>query len=220
MFSKSLISLSLVAPVVIGLMASSVQANNIINNGTFATGPTTPVTPNDWQYGGGAIWDNSNPFTGSHDAYLNNTAEANNANVFQQTAFGSVTPGMQYTFSFESQFQGGVGAVGQAQFEFLNSTAGVIGNPTFYSLPTTTSGFGTAAGYQLSTEDITAPTGASAIFVSFNAITGAVSGSTAQAYIGEASLTPAATPEPATLGLLGVGALGFLVLRRRSIRCS
>jgi hypothetical protein len=214
MLFKSIISLGVAAPLVIGAMASMAGAN-IINNGSFVTGPTTPVTPNDWQYGGGATWDNSNPFTGSHDAFLNNTQEANNANVFQQTAFGSVTADTSYTFNYETEFQGGTGAVGQAQFEFLNSTGGVIGNPDFYSLPTTTSGFGTAAGYQLSSQNIIAPTGASAVFVSFNAVTGAVSGSTAQAYIGQVSLTPAATPEPATLGLLGVGSLGLLTVRRR-----
>jgi hypothetical protein len=216
MLSKSLISFGLVVPMAIGLVASAAQAANIVNNPDFATGPTNPPTPNDWQYNGGASWDNSNPFVGSHDANLNNTAEANNANISQQTAVGTITPGTTYTFSFYSQFTGvGAGFVGQAQIQFLNSSAGAIGAPTFVSMPLTTSGFGTAAGYQLSSVNVIAPTGASEAYINIGAITGAVAGSSAHAYVGEVSLEPAATPEPASVALLGLGAVGLLALRKR-----
>lgn len=199
--------------------AQMTRATNIINNSGFETAPTTPVTPNDWQYSSGASQDNSNPYSGSFEANLNNTTEATNANVFQQTAFGSVTAGTQYTFSFYSEFQGGNGGIAQAQIEFMPSGGGVIGAPTFINLPTTATGFGTAAGYQLTSQNITAPTGASAAFVSFNAITGAVTGSFSHAYIDNVSLAPPAlTPEPTSLGILAIGAAAsLLVLRRRRL---
>src|SRR5581483_8973123 len=104
----------------IGFSGASAQAQNVINNPGFETAPTVPVTPNDWQYSSGATQDGTNPHGGSFEAFLNNQAEANNVNVQQQTAVGSVTPGVQYTLSFFSEFQGANGGIGQAQFEFMN----------------------------------------------------------------------------------------------------
>lgn len=198
--------------------AGVASATNIINNPGFETPPTSPVTPNDWQYSpAGASRDNTNPYGGSsYEANLNNITEATNANVFQQTAFGTVTPGTQYTFSFYSEFQGASGGIGQAQLEFMNSTGGVLaGSPVFINLPNTTSNFGVPAGYQLTSQNFTAPTGASAIFVSFNATTGAVTGSVAHAYVDNVSFAPVSTPEPASLALLAVGGVALLALRRR-----
>ena len=197
--------------------AQLTRATNVINNPGFETAPTTPPTANDWQYSPGASQDNSNPYSGSFEADLNNTVQASNVNVFQQTAFGSVTPGTQYTHSFYSEFQGANGGIAQAQFEFMNSSAGILpGSPSFINLPTTSSNFGTPAGYQLTSQNFTAPTGASAVFLAFNAITGAVTGSFSHAYIDNVSLAPAApTPEPASLGILAIGAASLLVLRRR-----
>jgi len=217
MLSKSLYTFGLVVPMAMGLLASAAQASNVITNPNFATGPTNPPTPNDWQYGGGAAWDSANPYVaGSGDANLNNTAEGNNADVFQQTAVGTITPNTTYTFSFYSQFTGvGAGYVGQAQLQFLNSSAGALGAPTFVNFPATTSGFGTPAGYQLSSVNIVAPTGASEAYINLGAITGAVAGSSAHAYIGEVSLAPVATPEPASVALLGLGVVGLLALRKR-----
>ena len=199
--------------------AQMTRATNIINNPGFETAPTSPPTANDWQYAPGASQDNTNPYSGSFEADLNNTVEASNANVFQQTAFGSVTQGTQYTLSFYSEFQGANGGIAQAQFEFMNSTGGILpGSPSFINLPTTTSNFGTAAGYQLTSQNFTAPTGASAVFLSFNAITGATTGSVSHAYIDNVSLSPQApTPEPASLGILAIGAASLLVLRRRRL---
>lgn len=196
--------------------AGVASAANIINNPGFETGPTNPPTANDWQYNGGATWDTSNPYAGSGDANLNNTAEANNANVSQQTATGTITPGVEYTFSFYSEFTGvGAGFVGQAQLTFLNSSAGAVGSNTFVNFPLTTSGFGTAAGYQLSSVNVVAPTGASEAYVNLGAITGAVAGSSAHAYIDNVSLAPVSTPEPASLALLAIGGVALLALRRR-----
>jgi len=212
----SAIVLTAAAALVCG--AGVASATNIINNPGFETAPTTSPTPNDWQYSTGATQDNTNPYSGSFEADLNNTTEATNVNVFQQTAFGSVSAGTQYTFSFYSEFQGATGGIAQAQFEFMNSTGGILpGSPTFINLPNTTSNFGVPAGYQLTSQDFTAPTDASAVFVSFNAVTGAATGSVSHAYIDNVSLAPVSTPEPASLALLAIGGVAMLALRRRRV---
>ena len=192
------------------------SAGNILNNAGFESAPTTPPTANDWQYNGGAKWDTTNPYTGSAEANLNNTAEANNANVSQQTATGTITPGVNYNFSFYSEFTGvGAGFLGQAQLTFLTSAAAPVGPNTFVNFPTTTSGFGTQAGYQLSSVNVVAPAGASEAYVNLGAITGAVAGSSAHAYVDNVTLAPVSTPEPASLALLAIGGVAMLALRRR-----
>lgn len=203
---------------VLGCGAGVASASNVINNPGFETAPTTPVTPNDWQYSGSALRDSTNPYSGSFEANLNNTTEATNSSVFQQTAFGSVTGGTSYTLSFYSEFQGANGGIAQAQFEFMNSAGGILpGSPSFISLPTTTSNFGVPAGYALTSQNFTAPTGASAVFLAFNAITGAVTGSVSHAYVDNVSLAAVSTPEPASFAVLAIGAVSLLALRRRRV---
>lgn len=210
--------LAFVVACVIGFAAASTLAQNVINNPGFETAPTAPPTPNDWQYfGPGSGRDSTNPHNGSFEADLNNVTPGNNANVQEQTAFGSVTAGLQYTLSFYSEFQGVGGGIGQAQFEFMNSTGGILpGYPQFINLPTTASDFGIPAGYQLTTQEFTAPANASAVFLSFNAVTGANTGDTSHAYVDDVSVAAPAVPEPASLGVLGVGVVALLGRRRRS----
>lgn len=215
MLTKNILS-TCAAVCALGLCAQFTYATNIITNPGFETAPTTPPTPNDWQYNGGAAWDTSNPYSGSAEANLNNTVQGNNADVSQQSAVGTITPGTDYTFSFYSEFTGvGAGYVGQAQLSFLNSASAAVGAPTFVNFPTTNSGFGTQAGYQLSSVNVIAPTGASEAYVVLGAITGAVAGSSAHAYVDNVSLAPVATPEPTALGLFALGGVGLLLVNRK-----
>jgi hypothetical protein len=161
----------------------------------------------------GATHDSSNPHSGSYEANLNNVTPGSNVNVQQQTAIGTVTPGVEYTLSFYTEFQGVGGGVGQAQLEFMNSSGGILsGSPTFISLPTTATNFGTPAGYQLTSQDFTAPTDASEIFLSFNAVTGANNGDTSHVYVDDVSFAP--VPEPTSLTVLAAGSTIILGRRR------
>src|SRR3954447_21972735 len=99
--------------------AVALPATAQINNTGFENPPTVPVTPNDWQYNGlGSGRDSTNPHSGQFEANLNNVSQASNANVQQQTAFGSITPGTTYTLDFWAQADYGVAGIGQAQIGF------------------------------------------------------------------------------------------------------
>jgi hypothetical protein len=182
-----------------------------VNNGGFENPPTIPVTPNDWQYNGlGSGRDGTNPHSGSFEANLNNTTQASNANVQQQTAFGSIVPGTIYTLDFWAQADYGVGGLGQAQVAFLDSGAGILpGSPQFFNIPP-------SAGYVHYTQNYTAPVNSSALFLAFNSVTGAIAGSTAHVYVDDASFT--ALPEPASVAVIGLWALQSLGRRRAKLR--
>lgn len=204
---KRLEAILAVAVLAVGATCGSASATQILNNTSFETAPTVPPTPNDWQYNGQAVRDSSNPHTGSYDAYLDNTTEASNSNVLQQTAFGSVTPNTVYTLGLYSEATYGVGGIGQAQLEFMNSSGGVIATDFLPNLPS-------SATYTYSSGSFTAPPNSSAAFVLIGAITGAISGSTSQVYVDDVTLTSASTPEPASIALLIVGGAGLMARRR------
>jgi hypothetical protein len=194
---------TLVASSALALSAVAVPASAaIIFNGGFETGPTSPPTPNDWQYNGpGAGRDGTNVHSGSFSADLNNVTEANNANVQEQTPFGSVSAGTTYTLSYWAQGSYGVGGIGQAQVAFMDSGGGILpGYPQFINIPA-------SAGYVQYMQNFTAPANSSALFLAFNSVTGAVQGSTAHVFVDDVNFAP--VPEPTAMALFGFGALGL-----------
>lgn len=201
MFGKRSIWLSAVA-----LAACALPASAQINNGGFELAPTAPPTAGDWQYNGaGAGRDGSNVHSGSFSANLDNVTQGSNANVLQQTDAGTITPGTTYVLKYWAQGSYGVGGIGQAQLSFMNAGAGILpGSPTFINIPA-------SAGYVQYSQTFTAPANASRLFLAFNAVTGAVQGSTSHLYVDDVSFS--IVPEPATLSVLA--ASGSLLFRRR-----
>ena len=184
--------------------SSSTRASAQVTNGGFELPSSAPPAAGEWQYNGGAVRDGTNPHTGSFEANLDNQSAAINVNVFQQTATGTVTPGTIYTLSFWAQASYGVAGEGQTQISFLNSTGGVLpGSPQFTQIPA-------SAGYVKYTQTYTAPANASAAYVGFNAVTGAVTGASSHVYVDDVAFAPA--PEPATLTCVAATAM---MLRRK-----
>jgi hypothetical protein len=168
----------------------------------------------DWQFSPFAVRDTTNPHTGSFEANLDQATSGGNTNVFQQTPVGSVSPGVQYTLTYYIEYNGVGGGIAQVQTEFMNSTGGIIGAPSFTNYFGTSPNFGTPAGYQLETATLTAPANASAFFFLTGAITGANVGDTAHVYLDDVSLA-SPVPEPTSFGLLAVSAVALLRRRNR-----
>ncbi len=177
-----------------------------VSNGGFET---NAVGAGEWQYVSGAVRDTSNPHSGLFAANLNNISEANNSNVQQQTLIGSILAGESYTLRFFAQAQYGVSGIGQAQVAFLNSNGNILaGSPQFVNI-------NASAGYVQYTQSFVAPNTASALFLGFNAVTGAVVGATSHVFIDDVSFT--AVPEPSSASLLCiVGICGFVYQKIRS----
>jgi hypothetical protein len=200
---------SVVALAVMNLFAAGALAQNIISNSSFES---APLPANDWQFSPFALRDTTNPHSGSFEANLLQSTSGGNTNTFQQTPVGSVIPGAQYTLSYYIEYDGVGGGIAQVQSEFMNSTGGVIGAPTFVNYFNTSPNFGTPAGYQLETANFTAPANASAFFFLVGAVTGANEGDTSHVYLDDVSMT--AVPEPVSFGLLAAAVIMLLACRR------
>lgn len=136
------------------------------------------------------------------------TATGTKAEILQQTATGSVTPGQAYDFSFFAKGLAGPGVVGFYQVQWLDSD-GSHGGGVKGAGPMVQFGTSLTGDYrQFSQIGLIAAAGADAAFISIRLEGGAFVGSTGYMYVDNVSLIP----EPATLSLLGIGGL---LLRRR-----
>lgn len=157
----------------------------IIANGGFEAPSDEPPVLGQWQYMSGAIRGSASVHGGSFAADMNNLAEATNVNVFQQTTPGSIAAGTQYTLSYWALADYGVSGIGQVQLAFLNEAGNILpGSPQFTNIPA-------SASFVNYTHNFTAPINASALFVAFNSVTGAVTGATAHLVVDDVSFTPA-----------------------------
>jgi MYXO-CTERM domain-containing protein len=116
--------------------------------------------------------------------------------------------GTAYTLSFYSKTDFGPGGVGFYALRYLDTNGAILYNSQLQPIPQSST-------YQLVEFDgAPAPIGAVAAFVEIVTNAGAFEGSYAIAQIDSVSV--AAVPEPAALGLVGIAAAG-LVRRRRSV---
>lgn len=142
------------------------------------------------------------------------TPPGSNTEIQQVTPTGSIAPGQSYDFSFWGRRVGelGTGTVVFAQVLFLDSDGsaggGVKGGSPLYQ-PDLTESY-----QQFSFTNILAPLGSDAAQISIRLAGGAVANSAATIHVDDVSF--AAVPEPASLGLLALGAPLMMKRRRRA----
>jgi hypothetical protein len=202
---------SLVCAVAFVLAAGQVSANLIQNPG-FETGDLTG-----WQaFGiGGSSFitvqtpDNGPSAGGTHNAFLDNQAQALGLTLKQVTPVGSAAPG-PVSWSFDLKTGGAtVGGVFFVQVFCNNSGGGVISGGTGLL------GNYTPANWTTYSGSFTAPAGTDHLTIQFMANTGAAVGSTSKMHVDNVVLN--AIPEPSTVGLVGLGLISLLGLRRRKV---
>jgi hypothetical protein len=188
---------------------SHVSAANLLLNPGFETGTTAnwlvlnvgTVT---------VVTDNGPSAPGTYSAFMQNTAAANNLALQQSTALGSASPGtVNYSFDLkvDSSLNGGVVFI---HFWDVNSTGGVIDQGPGLLGPY----FNT--GWQTYTGSWTAPANVDHFQVEIDCTTGAAAGSAESIHVDNVSISQAVIPEPTTLSLVGLGALGLLLLGKKS----
>ncbi len=199
----------------------SVQADNLLVNGGFESeigiGSDPNGMPQNWYtfVGGGPVGSGLstlNPLFGLQNGQSNIAGEANSFTGMQQIVLG-VTPGLEYTFSVwaaSTDSAGNPGSLGvdpEFRIEFIE-TAGFTEVGRVNGDITTTPVVQT---YQQYTVTGLAPAGADALkaVVVAASFGGAQDGGISwdQARVG--------IPEPGSLALIGMGALGLVVRRRR-----
>jgi len=190
------------------LGASQATAQNLSVNPGFETGDFTGWTE---FLSPDASIVSDDPFEGTYNAKIDNQNDAGvsaimkNANI----GVGQVSPGEEVTVSFWARGSAGAGGVHFAElFSELDGggtskTEILGGGPLFPASATEWEKF------EFTTT--LGPDVSGGVTVQFNAATGANAGSFSVLEIDNVVVTP----EPASLGLLGLGGLGLLTRRRR-----
>lgn len=154
-----------------------------ITNGGFESPSDEPPALGQWQYIGGALRETSSAHGGAYAARMANSAEAANVYVFQQTETGAISAGTQYALRYWAQGEYGVSGVGQVQLSFLNAQGNLLpGSPQFFNIPP-------SDGYAVYVHNVTAPVNASALYLGFNSVTGAVTGASSLLLVDDVSFT-------------------------------
>lgn len=202
--------LSVIAAMTIAAAGSAHAGVELTTNGGFESGDTSgwtsfPTTNSTFDV------TTNNPYAGTYAGHLTNSAIGSAAVIKQANlGVGTVNPGDQIAISFWARGSAAAGGVQFAEFFSELNGGGVSkseilgGKPLFLTSTWTQYNFTTTAGADVS----------GGVTLQLDATTGAVSGSQSTAYFDNVSVKDmSATPEPASLSLLGLG--GLLLTRRR-----
>jgi len=222
--NRNIIAAAAAACGIVALAGSASAANILINGGFETQGSGDATTAANWNLstGGGiaptsATRDTNNPETGSFDLHLVVTGSgsaggpvAQALSTFDTAGPATVTPGVVYTWTFDSVGNFGPGTVLNTFFDFYNASGSLIARDQ------KANGAGTSAVYGTHTMTDTAPAGAAYYDVFFDFATGAFDGASGDISIDNVTFSsPTTVPEPASISLLAIGAAGLLVRRRK-----
>jgi hypothetical protein len=188
-------------------VALPASAAELITNGGFETAGGSAADAASWDEGANITRSLTGSRSGSANLFFNVNVPVTGTDAHQLGV--PLAPG---AFTFEFYYKGdtvSAGGLGQFAINYIGAGGG-SGVQNFVLAPT--------ADYVLKSYAGTAPAGTTSANVYFYGVTGGDSGSTAVFHVDDVSLTQGggtAVPEPASLGLLSLGALA-LVRRRRA----
>jgi hypothetical protein len=189
---------------------------NAIVNGDMETGTATSPFVANWLVNGVAggttntyVHDNTSPHGGLFSEQFTGASQGGGANaaLFQITSPGSVSGNTPYTLNFWAKMNPvGPSGVGFYQVLYFDASNGIVGNTGSQNIT------GNASTWTLNSVNLVSPANTDHIQLEFDAIVGAIAGSSMTLNIDDVSF--GTVPEPATLTVLAIGA-GAMALRRR-----
>ncbi len=191
-------------------LAAGTQATELTTNGGFETGDTSGWVSFPTANSTFTVTTDSN--TGVYAAEVFNNDLTSGAVVKQANiGIGTVNPGDPIEISFAAKGDFAAGGVAVAEFFSELSGGGTSAAEILGGGPIFTS---SESDYQTFTfNTVAGPDVSGGVTLQFVAATGGAQGSTAVLFIDDASVR--VIPEPATLALVGLGAIGILARRRR-----
>lgn len=210
LLQKWFLSVGLSSAMLVGLSLNA-SAVELAVNGDFETGDTSDWTLPLGPVGGQSWGVTSDAASGSWAGELFNDQQAAAWPVKQANiGIGIVQPNQAITISFDAKGNGVEGGVAFAELFSELSGGGTSSSEILGGAPLSLDGvnyqnyvFNTTTGHDVS----------GGVTLQFNAATAAITGSTSRLLIDNVSVS--VIPEPASLALLGLGALALVGLRRR-----
>jgi hypothetical protein len=178
------------------MAAPAMAAGDAVYNGGFEIGANGPMpgvgnVVDGWNvFQATTVQDTTFPHSGLADLFFNNSSPASNSYAYQDTPIGSVMAGSTYTFSFYAAGNFAVGGIAQYALTFEDASHDGLGGSGVQTIfPGATYSQFPSAG----NNTFVAPANASFAEIQFFAVTGGATGSTAQLYLDDVSLTAPST---------------------------